>query len=80
MPMIVPPEEPSLQIESDTAAAPPPPPVSPTPAPSKPKDAPGNRLAAVEQSMTDLTGAVREELALLRKALLNQKDPDDDQT
>jgi len=82
MPMIAPPEEPSLQIESDTAAAPPPPPapVSPTPAPSKPKDAPDNRLAAVEQSMTDLTGAVREELALLRKALLNQKDPDDDQS
>ncbi len=84
MPMIVPPEEPSLQIESDTAAAPPPPPppppVSPTPAPSKAKDEPDNRLAAVEQSMSDLTGAVREELALLRKALLNQKDPDDDQT
>jgi general secretion pathway protein A len=36
------------------------------------------RLAAVEQSMTDLTGAVREELALLRKALLNQKDADED--
>ena len=80
MPMIAPPEEPSLQIESDTAAPPSPPPVSPTPAPSKPKNAPDNRLAAVEQSMTDLTGAVREELALLRKALLNQKDPDDDQT
>jgi putative secretion ATPase (PEP-CTERM system associated) len=82
MPMIAPPEEPSLQIESDTVAppSPPPPPVSPTPAPSKAKDEPDNRLAAVEQSMSDLTGAVREELALLRKALLNQKDPDDDQS
>jgi putative secretion ATPase (PEP-CTERM system associated) len=45
---------------------------------SKPSADSDNRLAAVEQSMTDLTGAVREELALLRKALLDQRDPDDD--
>lgn len=45
---------------------------------SKPSTDPDNRLAAVEQSMTDLTGAVREELALLRKALLNRRDADDD--
>jgi hypothetical protein len=30
--------------------------------------------------MTDLTGAVREELALLRKALLAQRDTSDDET
>ena len=75
-PMIMPPEELSPQIESDTAATPPS--ISPIPAPSKSEDNSDNRIAAVEQSMTDLTGAVREELALLRKALLNQTDPDDD--
>jgi hypothetical protein len=37
-----------------------------------------SRLAAVEQSMTDLTDAVRQELSLLRQALLNQKDHDED--
>ena len=77
-PISLPPEEPSPQLESDTVAAPPP--VPQTRAPSNSRDEPDNRLAAVEQSMTDLTGAVREELALLRKALLNQKDSDDDQT
>ena len=53
--------------------------VSTTQPSKKPSSESDGRLAAVEQSMTDLTGAVREELALLRKALLNQKDPDDDQ-
>ena len=47
--------------------------------PGKPDKEADGRLAAVEQSMTDLTGAVREELTLLRQALLNQKDPDDEQ-
>ncbi len=37
-----------------------------------------NRLASMEQSMSSLTDAVRQELQLLRQALLNQKDPDDD--
>jgi putative secretion ATPase (PEP-CTERM system associated) len=46
---------------------------------SKPSTEADGRLAAVEQSMTDLTGAVREELTLLRKALLDQKDPGEDQ-
>jgi len=36
------------------------------------------RLASMEQSMSSLTDAVRQELQLLRRALLNQKDPDDD--
>jgi general secretion pathway protein A len=36
------------------------------------------RLASMEQSMSSLTDAVRQELQLLRQALLNQKDPDDD--
>ncbi len=35
------------------------------------------RLAAVEQSMEDLTRAVREQLALLREALLRQRDTDE---
>ena len=46
----------------------------------RPSGGADDRLAAVEQSMADLTGAVREELSTLRKALLNQKDSDDDQT
>ncbi len=41
-------------------------------------DNPDQRLAAVEQSMADLTGAVREQLALLRKALLSQRKGDDE--
>jgi putative secretion ATPase (PEP-CTERM system associated) len=76
-PMELPPLEISPQLELDE-------PAEPQRAPtkrrsSKPPPESDGRLAAVEQSMTDLTGAVREELALLRKALLNQKDPDDDQ-
>ena len=42
--------------------------------PSKADD----RLASMEQSMSDLTDSVRQELVLLRHALLNQKDPDDE--
>ena len=76
--MELPPLEIPPQLELDE-------PAEPQPAPtkrrsSKPPPESDGRLAAVEQSMTDLTGAVREELALLRKALLNQKDPDDDET
>lgn len=37
-----------------------------------------HRLASMEQSMSSLTDAVRQELQLLRQALLNQKAPDDD--
>ena len=37
-----------------------------------------DRLASVEQSMSDLNDSVRQELVLLRQALLNQKDPDDE--
>jgi len=49
--------------------------------PTKPANGESDqRLAAMEQSMSDLTGAVRDELALLRKAHLNQKDPDEDQS
>ena len=51
---------------------------TPRPASRPPSEADG-RLAAVEQSMTDLTSSVREELALLRKVLLNKDDPDDNQ-
>jgi general secretion pathway protein A len=76
-PMSLPPLEISPQIESDELADEPPASV-PRSATRPPAEA-DNRLAAVEQSMTDLTGAVREELALLRKALLNQKDPDDEE-
>lgn len=36
------------------------------------------RLASMEQSMSSLTESVRNELMLLRQALLNQKDPEDD--
>ena len=74
------PEEPPLQIEPDST----------TPQSSTRSGVQGgasrnsgkeanDRLAAVEQSMTDLTGAVREELALLRKALLNQRDSNEDE-
>ena len=66
---------PQLELEEPVDVQP-----APTPRPAaKPSTESDGRLATVEQSMTDLTGAVREELALLRKALLNQKDPDDDQ-
>ncbi len=72
----LPPLDVSPQIASDELK------VEPRAAPVPPKSTPpaeaDNRLAAVEQSMTDLTGAVREELALLRKALLNQKDLGED--
>jgi len=75
-PTELPPLEVSPQIESDEAMDTP---SEPRRRPAaKPAAEPDGRLAAVEQSMTDLTGAVREELALLRKALLTQKDPDDD--
>jgi len=70
---------PSLDTPSDfELEAPEPPQIeSATPAESVDRDS-DKRLAAMEQSMSNLTGAVREELALLRKALLNQKDPDED--
>ncbi len=75
--MDLPPLETPPPVESpepaDTLSA------STTPPSSEPSGDSDNRLAAVEQSMADLTGAVREELTLLRKALLNQRDPDDDE-
>jgi len=77
-PLELPPLEISPQLEVDESADTPPEPA--TRASRKPPAESGDRLAAVEQSMTDLTGAVREELALLRQALLNQRDPDDDDT
>ena len=75
----LPPLEPSPQIGLESDEAPSPATVTPKPS-RRPAAGADKRLSAVEQSMTDLTGAVREELSLLRKALLNQKDPDDDQT
>ena len=76
----------SVDIPSEPLLRPSSPPPSSPPAKSSSQpssqssDDSESRLAAVEQSMTDLTGAVREELALLRKALLAQRDASDDET
>ncbi len=76
--MELPPLEISPQIDSDEQPAGTQSMSTPRPS-STPSTESDSRLAAVEQSMADLTGAVREELTLLRKALLNQRDPDDDE-
>lgn len=72
----------SVDIPSEPLLRPssPPPAKSSRQPSSQSSDDSESRLAAVEQSMTDLTGAVREELALLRKALLAQRDTSDDET